>query len=241
MKVDILCFGAHPDDVELGCSGTIFKHISIGKKVAIVDLTLGELGSRGNVETRKAEAKKATEIMNVSYRENLGLPDGFLHYDKDYLLQIVTAIRKYQPEIILCNAPQDRHPDHGKAAQLVVESVFLSGLVNIKTTFEGKQQLNWRVKNTFHYIQDYYLKPDLVVDITGFEEQKMTAILAYTSQFYSGNDEKTKSVTTPISSPEFLTFLKARMSEMGRIIHVPFGEGFIAARQPGVNDLTSLV
>lgn len=232
MKLDILAFAAHPDDVELAASGTVLKHIKLGYKVGIVDLTRGELGSRGSAEIRDQESATAAEYMKLSARENLALSDGFFENNKESQLAIVEQIRKYQPEIVLCNAINDRHPDHGKGSNLVAKACFLSGLVKIDTN-----QPSWRPKAVYHYIQDRYIEPDFVVDISDFMDQKLEAIQCYTSQFYNPNDD---SPETPISSLAFLEFIKARAREMGRQSHFEFAEGFTVERFIGVNDLFDL-
>ena len=201
MKLDILAFGAHPDDVELGCSGTIAKEISLGKKVGIIDLTRGELGTRGSVAIRNSESEKATQLLGVSVRENLDMRDGFFVNDEAHQLKIIEMIRKYQPEIVLCNAIQDRHIDHGKGSKLVSDACFLSGLRKIETKVNGVLQQAWRPKVVYHYIQWENLHPDFVVNISGFIDIKMESILAYSSQFYDPNSDEPES---PISSKNFL-------------------------------------
>ena len=235
MKLDILAFGAHPDDVELSCSGTLLHHIGLGKKVGVVDLTKGELGTRGSAEIRSEEAKKAAELMGISARENLELPDGFLLNDQPSQLKVVQVIRRYQPDIVLATATEDRHPDHGKAAKIVADSCFLSGLVKIETEDASKKQEAWRPKAVYHYVQDYYLEPDLVVDITPYLEKKMEIIKAYASQF---GEQGSK---TMISSPEFLEYIKLRAIQFGRPIGVKYGEGFVANRYVGVKNLFDLL
>jgi bacillithiol biosynthesis deacetylase BshB1 len=237
MKLDILAFGAHPDDVELGCSGTIAKEISLGKKVGIVDLTRGELGTRGSVAIRNAESKKATQILGVAVRENLDMRDGFFINDEAHQLKIIEMIRKYQPEIVLCNAIQDRHIDHGKGSKLVSDACFLSGLRKIETTLNGESQQAWRPKVVYHYIQWENLQPDFVVDISGFIDVKMESILAYSSQFYDPNSKEPES---PISSKNFLDSVKYRAQDLGRIIGVAHGEGFTVERYLAVNSLSDL-
>ena len=233
-KVDILAFAAHPDDVELAASGTILKHIKQGKIVAIVDLTQGELGSRGNAEIRLQEAEKSSKILGISARENLKLDDGFFEVNQENLLKVVQVIRKYQPEIILCNSPSDRHPDHGRGSELVSRASFLSGLIKVETN-----QKAHRPKAVYKYIQDRYLKPDFVVDITDEMDTKMESILAFSSQFYKEGDDKEPK--TPISSKDFLKFVKARAREFGRNINTTYGEGFIVERPVGVEDITTLL
>lgn len=237
-KVDILCFGAHPDDVELSCSGTVLKHIAMGKTVALVDLTRGELGSRGSAEIRDMEAAKAAEILGVEARVNLGMADGFFTHDEAHLRKVIEAVRVFQPEVVLCNAPEDRHPDHGRAGKLVSEACFLSGLLKIETSLDGIKQQHWRPKAVYHYIQDRYIKPDFCVDITPYYDKKMESIMAYSSQFY---DPNSKEPNTPISGPEFLEFLNGRMAEFGRQINARYAEGFVTERPIGVEDITNLL
>lgn len=238
MKVDILAIGAHPDDVELSAAGTIMRQISLGQSVAIVDLTEGELGSRGTIETRYEEAADASKIMGVKQRVNLNLGDGFFDFSKENKLRIIEQIRYFKPEIVLVNAYEDRHPDHGRGAQLAKEACFLSGLLKIETTFQGQKQEKWRPKAVYGYIQDHYIKPDFVVDITPYLERKLDAILAYKTQFYNPDSSEPQ---TPISSKEFIDFLKGRWSEYGRQIGVAYGEGFTTDRVVGVNDLKDLL
>ncbi|MFT5019782.1 MAG: bacillithiol biosynthesis deacetylase BshB1, partial [Polaribacter sp.] len=207
MKLDILAFGAHPDDVEISCAGTILKHIELGYKCGIVDLTRGELGTRGSGELRLIEAEKAQQILGIDARENLGFADGFFQNDREHQLPIIEVIRKYRPEIVLANSVHDRHPDHGKGAKLVADACFLSGLIRIETGQEA-----WRPKVVYHYIQDEFIHPDLTVDITPYFNKKIESILAYSSQFY---DPESAEPDTPISGKEFLNFLKARAQVMG--------------------------
>lgn len=223
MKCDVLAIGAHPDDIELGCGGTIIKLISEGKKVGIIDLTEGELGTRGTRETRYEEAAKAAEILGVSERENLGFRDGFLNNSEDYQLKIVEKIRKYRPEIVFANAIDDRHPDHAKAAKLVSDACFLSGLRKIETFDGDKLQEVWRPKHIFHYIQWKHIVPDFVIDITGFLDKKIEACLAYKTQFY---DPNSKEPVTPIATKDFLDSLTYRAQDLGRLSGVSFAEGF---------------
>ena len=237
MKLDILAFGAHPDDVELGASGTIAKEISLGKKVGIIDLTRGELGTRGTKEIRDAEAKNAAEILGVSIRENLQFRDGFFINDELHQLEIIKMIRKYRPEIVLCNAIDDRHIDHGKGSKLVSDACFLSGLTKIETEVDGLKQEEWRPKHVYHYIQWKNIKPDFVVDITGFMEKKMSSVLAYSSQFYDSNS---KEPVTPITSKNFLDSITYRAQDLGRIVGVDFAEGFTVERYLAVNSLDNL-
>ena len=223
MKVDILAIGAHPDDVELGCGGTLAKLISEGKKAAIVDLTQGELGTRGTNITRAQEAASASEILGVSARENLKMKDGFILNSEEYQMQIVKMIRKYQPEIVLANAVDDRHPDHAKAAKLVSDACFLSGLVKIETELDGENQKQWRPKQVFHYIQWKNITPDFVIDISNFMEKKIEACLAYKTQFYDPNSNEPM---TPIATKDFLESLTYRAQDLGRLSGVEFAEGF---------------
>ena len=238
MKLDILAFGAHPDDVELGCSGTLAKEVALGKKVGIIDLTRGELGTRGSVAIRNAESEKATQLLGVSVRENLDMRDGFFVNDEAHQLKIIEMIRKYQPEIVLCNAIQDRHIDHGKGSKLVSDACFLSGLRKIETKVNGVLQQAWRPKVVYHYIQWENLQPDFVVDISGFIDVKMESILAYSSQFYDPNSNEPES---PISSKNFLESVKYRAQDLGRIIGVAHGEGFTVERYLAVNSLSDLI
>ncbi len=223
MKVDILAIGAHPDDAELGCGGTVAKLISEGKKVAIVDLTQGELGTRGTNITRAQEAGSASEILGISARENLKMKDGFILNSEEYQMQIVKMIRKYQPEIVLANAVDDRHPDHAKAAKLVSDACFLSGLVKIETELDGENQKQWRPKQVFHYIQWKHITPDFVIDISNFMEKKIEACLAFKTQFYDPNSTEPM---TPISTKDFLESLTYRAQDLGRLSGVEFAEGF---------------
>jgi bacillithiol biosynthesis deacetylase BshB1 len=219
MKLDILVMAAHPDDAELSCAGTILKHIAEGKKVGIVDFTQGELGTRGTPEIRLQESADATKILGLHARENLGIRDGFFINDEETQLKLIEIIRKYQPEVVLANALEDRHPDHGKGAQLAIDACFLSGLRQIKT---GDLSA-WRPKQVYHYIQDRYLEPDFVIDITAHWDQKEAAIRAFKSQFFDPNSVEPASY---ISSPDFLNFIQARAMEMGHKIEVKYGEGF---------------
>ncbi len=223
MKVDILAIGAHPDDVELGCGGTVAKLISEGKTVAIVDLTQGELGTRGTNFTRAEEAANSAKILGISARENLKMKDGFLTNSEEHQMQIVKIIRKYQPEIVLANAIDDRHPDHAKAAKLVSDACFLSGLVKIETVSKGENQKPWRPKQIFHYIQWKNIAPDFVIDISNFMEKKIEACLAFKTQFYDPNSTEPM---TPISTKDFLESLTYRAQDLGRLSGVEFAEGF---------------
>ncbi|MFT6749168.1 MAG: bacillithiol biosynthesis deacetylase BshB1 [Flavobacterium sp.] len=238
MKLDILAFGVHPDDVELGCSGTIAKEVSLGKKVGIIDLTRGELGSRGSVAIRNSESAKASEILGVAARENLDMRDGFFVNDEEHQLKIIQMIRKYQPEIVICNAIDDRHIDHGKGSKLVSDACFLSGLVKIETELNGESQKVWRPKIVYHYIQWKNIEPDFVVDVTDFIEQRTQSILAYSSQFY--NPDETGPVT-PIATKNFLDSINYRLQDLGRIAGVDFAEGFTTERYLAVNTLSDLI
>lgn len=238
MKLDILAFGAHPDDVELGCGGTIAKEATLGKKVGIIDLTRGELGTRGTVQTRDAESTRAAEILGVVVRENLNMRDGFFINDEEHQLAVIRMLRKYQPEIVLCNAIEDRHIDHSKGSKLVSDACFLSGLTKIETEFDGIKQQAWRPKAVYHYIQWKNLQPDFVVDISGFNELRVAAILAYGSQFY---DPNSKEPETPIATKNFLESLNYRPQDFGRLIGKEHAEGFTVERYLGVNSLGDLV
>jgi bacillithiol biosynthesis deacetylase BshB1 len=237
MKLDILAFGAHPDDVELGCSGTIAKEVSLGKKVGIIDLTRGELGTRGSAEIRNQESAKASEILGVSVRENLDMRDGFFINDETHQLKIIQMLRKYRPEIVLCNAITDRHIDHGKGSKLVSDACFLSGLIKIETELNGEKQQVWRPKVVYHYIQWQNIEPDFVVDISEFMDKKMESVLAYGSQFY---DPNSKEPVTPITSKNFLDSVKYRAEDLGRLVGVAFAEGFTTERYLAVNSLGDL-
>ncbi|TMM31384.1 bacillithiol biosynthesis deacetylase BshB1 [Polaribacter aestuariivivens] len=238
MKLDILAFGAHPDDVELGCGATIAKEVSLGKKVGIVDLTRGELGTRGSAEIRDVEAQNAAKILGVSVRENLAFADGFFTNDKKHQIEIIKMIRKYQPEIVLCNAIDDRHIDHGKGSKLVSDACFLSGLMKIETELEGKQQEKWRPNKVYHYIQWKNIEPNFVVDITGFIDKKTEAVLAYKTQFY---DPKSNEPETPITSKNFIDSINYRSRDLGRLIGVEYAEGFTTERYVAVENLDKLI
>lgn len=238
MKLDILAFGAHPDDVELGCSGTILKEVSLGKKVGIIDLTHGELGTRGSAEIRDREAIVAAKILGVSVRKNLNMRDGFFLNDEKHQLEVIKMIRKYQPEIVICNAVDDRHIDHGKGSKLVSDACFLSGLLRIETELEGQPQIAWRPKIVYHYIQWKNSIPDFVVDITGFTDKKIESILAYKSQFY---DENSREPESPISSKNFLESLNYRSRDLGRLVGLEYAEGFTVERYLAVNSLSDLI
>jgi bacillithiol biosynthesis deacetylase BshB1 len=238
MKLDILAFGAHPDDVELGCGGTLAKEISLGKKAGIIDLTRGELGTRGSAEIRDRESAAAAKILGVEVRENLGMRDGFFVNDEAHQMKIIQMIRKYKPEIVLCNAVDDRHVDHGKASKLVSDACFLSGLIKIETELEGANQEAWRPKVVYHFIQWKNITPDFVVDITGFTDIKIEAIMAYSSQFYKPNSNEPE---TPIATKNFLDSIHYRAQDLGRLIGKDHAEGYTAERYLAVNRLGDLI
>lgn len=237
MKLDILAIGVHPDDIELGCAGTILKHIAAGKKVGVLDLTQGELGSRGSAALRLIEAENSAKILGISARENLGFADGFFRNTKENQIEVIKILRKYQPDVVLCNAPKDRHPDHGRASELVSEACFYSGLVKIETKLDGSTQDLWRPKAVYHYIQDRFIKPDFVVDVSEFIDKKIEAIMAFSSQFYNPVSSLPE---TPISSKKFMDFIKARMANFARDISTDYAEGFTVDRVIGVDDITEL-
>ncbi len=238
MKLDILAIGAHPDDVELGCAATLAKEIASGKKVGIIDLTRGELGTRGTAETRDREALEAAKILGVIVRENMEFADGFFVNDKTHQLAIIKMIRKYQPEIVICNAIDDRHIDHGKGSKLVSDACFLSGLMKIETSdSSGELQSAWRPKQVYHYIQWKNLEPDFVVDVTGFMDKKMASVLAYETQFY---DKDSNEPETPISSKNFTDSIMYRAKDLGRLIGVEYAEGYNVERYVAVDSLFDL-
>ncbi|TDB66944.1 bacillithiol biosynthesis deacetylase BshB1 [Arundinibacter roseus] len=243
MKLDILAIAAHPDDVELSCSGTLMAQIALGKKVGILDLTHGELGTRGTPALRLLEAEAAAKIMGVSVRENAGIPDGFFQNNEDTQKILIHYLRKYQPDIVLANAVDDRHPDHGRGAQLIHESCFYSGLRRVETfDADGSPQKEWRPRQVFHAIQDKYINPDFVVDITPYWEKKKEAMLAFQSQFFVPSYQtQSDEPQSYISSPEFLDFIKARAEEMGHAIGVKYGEGFTSKRRLGVTDISVFI
>jgi bacillithiol biosynthesis deacetylase BshB1 len=239
MKLDVLAIGVHPDDVELGCSGTLIKEVKRGKKAGVIDLTQGELGTRGTIETRFQEAEEAAKIMGVSVRQNLKMRDGFFQNDEAHQLQLIQAIRKYQPEIIIGNILEDRHPDHGRAGQLIYDACFLSGLKQVKTKDEeGREQEKWRPKQLLHYLQDRFYEPDVIVDITEVWEQRLRSIKAYKTQFHNPGSNEDE---TYISSPEFLESIIARARLLGKRIGVRFAEGFISKKSIGISNLDALV
>jgi N-acetylglucosamine malate deacetylase 1 len=239
MKLDIMAFGVHPDDVELGCAGVLVVEKANGKRTGIIDLTQGELGTRGTAGTRKEEAAEAAKILNVDVRENLKMADGFFENNEAHQRQIITILRKYQPEIIICNAPEDRHPDHGRSSSLVSDAAFLSGLMKIETINDGVLQKPWRPKYVLHYIQDRYLKPDVVIDISASLEKKIESIKAYKTQFY--NPESDDSNQTYISTPEFLDGIIGRAAMFGKMIGVQYGEGFITKKMIGIKNFDALI
>ena len=238
MKLDILAFGAHPDDVELGCGATIAKEVSLGKKVGIVDLTRGELGTRGSADLRDIEAANAAQILGVSVRENVQFADGFFINNKEHQLEIIKMIRKYQPDVVLCNAIDDRHIDHPKGSKLVSDACFLSGLLKIETEFNGVTQEKWRPKQVYHYIQWKNIEPDFVIDISGFIDKKIDAVKAYSSQFF---DPSSKEPETPITSKNFIDSIEYRANDLGRLIGVEYAEGFTSERYVAVENLDKLI
>ncbi len=241
MKVDILAVGVHPDDIELGCAGTLLKHIALGKTVGLLDLTSGELGTRGSAELREKEAAASAQKMGAAFRKNIGLPDGFFQHDKNSLIKIIEVIRWCRPEIVLANSLADRHPDHGRAAKLVAEASYYSGLLKIETLNEfGKNQEKWRPGAVYHYIQDKDFPPDLVVDISDFFNEKIELVQTFSSQFYQQGVEQEAHLKTPISGKSFLDFLEAKARNFGRPIGVQFAEGFVCDRTPGVRNLFDL-
>lgn len=238
MKLDILAFGAHPDDIELSCGATIAKEISLGKKVGIVDLTRGELGTRGTAEIRDKEAADAAKILGVDIRENLRFRDGFFVNDEAHQLEVIKMLRKYRPEIVICNAVDDRHIDHGKGSKLVSDACFLSGLVKIETELDGIGQQAWRPKQVYHYIQWKNLTPDFVVDVTGFIDKKVESVMAYKSQFYDPNSNEP---ITPIATKNFKESIFYRAADLGRLINTEYAEGFTVERYLAVNSLADLL
>ncbi|MCB0765393.1 MAG: bacillithiol biosynthesis deacetylase BshB1 [Flavobacteriales bacterium] len=236
-QVDILCITAHPDDVEISMAGTVLHHMALGHSVGLVELTAGELGTRGSAEIRKREAAAAADVLGVAFRYQLGLPDGFFRADPESLKAVVTVLRCHRPRLVLTNAVSDRHPDHGRGAALVAEACFLSGLRRIGTSYEGAAQDPWRPAQVLHGVQDRAITPHVIVDITSHWSKKMEALLCFRSQFF---DPHSKEPSSPISDPDFLPFLEARARDLGRTIGVTFAEGFTAARPVGVKDLTEL-
>jgi len=241
MKLDILAIGVHPDDVELGCSGVLINEIRAGKKVGIIDLTQGELGTRGTVETRYAEAAEAARIIGASVRENLRMRDGFFRNDEEHQLMLIRVLRKYRPEIVIGNVLDDRHPDHGRAGHMIADACFLSGLARIETIGDdGRPQERWRPKFVLHYLQDWYHEPDLLVDISDVFEQRMDSIKAYTTQFHTGM-QSAEGPQTYISTPDFLDAVVARARMLGKRIGVKYAEGFITEKKIGIKSLDALV
>lgn len=239
MKLDVLAIGVHPDDVELGCAGTLLNEINLGKKVGIVDLTQGELGSRGTIETRYQEAADAAKILGVHARENLKMRDGFFKNDEEHQLQVVQILRKYQPDIVIANILDDRHPDHGRAGNMIFDASFLSGLRQISTQDEaGNEQEKWRPKYVFHYIQDRFYEPDFIIDITDVFEQKMQSIKAYKTQFH---DPESNEPETYISNPAFMEAIISRARLLGKRIGVPYGEGFLTKKDLGIKNLEAFI
>ena len=238
MKLDILAIGVHPDDIELSCAGTILKEIASGKKVGVLDLTHGELGTRGSGPLRLIEAQKSAEILGLACRDNLGMADGFFKNDQKHIVQIAHILRKYQPDIVLSNAPSDRHPDHGRASKLISDACFYSGLRRIKTKQDGELQEAWRPKAIYNYIQDRFIEPHFVVDITPFVETKMDSIKAFSSQFYNPGSNEPES---PLTMKNFFEFVRARMADMGRYIHADYAEGYLVERPAGVESLGDLM
>jgi bacillithiol biosynthesis deacetylase BshB1 len=238
MKLDILAIAAHPDDVELGCAGTLLVHLRAGRKAGVIDLTRGELGTRGSAAQRDREAADASRVLGLSARENMGFADGFFENNREHQLKLIAAIRRYQPEIVLTNAIEDRHSDHGRASKLVSDSCFLAGLVKIETAHGGERQAAWRPKAVYHFIQDRLLVPDLVVDVTDVWAQKIDSIRAYKTQFF---DPASQEPETHISKPDFLNFIEARALELGHSIGVKYGEGFTKERNLGVRNLFDLL
>lgn len=237
MKVDILAIGIHPDDIELSCGGTLLHHIQQGKKVGLLDLSMGELGTRGDADTRMKEAAAASQLLGASVRANLEMADGFFQYEPDNVLKIVEVLRFLRPDIVLANALSDRHPDHGRAAKLTADACFYSGLRRIETEWEEEPQEAWRPKVVYHYIQDHNLKPDFVMDITPYMDKKMEVVQAYRSQFY---DPSSDEPDTPISGKDFLDFIRSKAAVYGRAAGFKYGEGFNVARTPGVRNLFDL-
>jgi bacillithiol biosynthesis deacetylase BshB1 len=235
MKLDILMIAAHPDDAEVGCAGTLMKHAANGRRIGVVDLTRGELGTRGSAELREQEAQAAARVVGLDVRENLGMRDGFFTNDEAHQLQVIQVIRRFQPDIILTNPSVDRHPDHGRAADLVHTAAFLAGLPKIETEWQGAIQPAWRPRLVLQAIHNTYVQPNVVIDITPYWDRKLSAVTAFRSQFY--HPEYNESISTYISTPEFLRTLESRAREFGTYINAPFAEGFTCRRLFGVNDL----
>lgn len=236
-KLDILAFGAHPDDVEISAGGSIIRAIQQGFKVGIVDLTRGELGSRGSAEVRDQESAKASKMLGIEYRNNLALKDGFFEHNEESSMRAIEMIRLHQPRIVLCPAPSDRHPDHGRSSKIIQDACFYSGLLKIETNYQGSSQASWRPTAVYSYIQDYYLKPDFVVDIASVWDEKIEILKCYSSQFYSQESSEPK---TPISGADFFDFLKGRAMQMARPAGLLLAEGFITHRTPAVHSFDSI-
>jgi len=236
-NVDILAVGVHPDDVELACSGTLLSHIEMGKTVGILDLTKGEMGTRGTIHTRKEEAENAREMMGAQFRENVGLKDGLFQYNQENVLKVIHYIRKWKPEIILCNSITDRHPDHGRSSKLVSDAAYYSGLIKMETLHDGAKQEVWRPNVVYHYIQDRHIEPNFVVDTTDYWDKKLALIKCFKTQF---SIEKGDGPQTPISSDAFLDYVKSHDILMGRHIGAQYGEGFTVERYLGVRNLFDL-
>ena len=238
MKLDILAFGVHPDDVELSCGGTLIVEIRNGKKVGVIDLTKGELGTRGTADTRKEEAAIAAKILGVHLRENLGMRDGFFKNDEEHQMQVIRKLRQYQPDIVICNAINDRHPDHGRSSKLISDSCFLAGLMKIETEFDGEKQLAWRPKHVFHYIQDRYYEPDFLFDISDVFEQKLESIKAYSTQFYNPELDEPQ---TYISTPAYFETIISRHKMFGKRIGVDYAEGYITEKRIGIKSFDGII
>lgn len=236
-NADILCITAHPDDVEISMAGTVLHHIALGHSVGFVELTAGELGTRGTPEIRKQEGEAALKVLGAAFRYQLGLADGFFRSDRESLERVIVAVRRHQPKIVLTNAMRDRHPDHGRGAALVAEACFLSGLRRIPTVDDGVEQEAWRPTTVLHAVQDHWIDPDLIIDITPHWPRKMESLLCFKSQFH---DPASTEPSSPIASPDFLPFLEARSREMGRLLGVTYGEGFTTARPIGIGDVMDL-
>ncbi|MBL7938712.1 MAG: bacillithiol biosynthesis deacetylase BshB1 [Flavobacteriales bacterium] len=236
-QVDILCVTAHPDDVEISMAGTVLHHLALGHSVGLVELTAGELGTRGTPEVRKQEADAALKVLGAAFRYQLGLADGFFRPDRESLERVIVALRRHRPKVVLTNAVRDRHPDHGRAAAMVAEACFLSGLRRVPTSDAGVQQEAWRPATVLHAVQDRWIDPDLIFDITPHWQRKMESLLCFKSQFH---DPASTEPTSPIANPDYLPFLEARAREMGRLLGVTYGEGFTTARPIGVGDVLDL-
>ena len=237
-QVDILAVGVHPDDIELGCGGLIIASVKQNKRVAVLDLTKGELGTRGTAETRRQEAADAAAVMGISFRENIGLEDGFFENDRASVIKVITQIRKFRPTIVICNAPKDRHPDHARSSELVVKACFLAGLRRIETQLDGEVQTHWRPANIYHYIQDQYIEPDFLFDISDVIEEKLEAVSAYKTQF---NSPSVSEPQTYISTPDFFDRIKARALSFGKVIGVQYAEGFISEKKIGIANIDALI